>query len=190
MPESYCSVRQEGSSEHFVLLQGVIGVTREAVPLYESIGVFWLQVAWQALREDIDMPNQEVQTVTPAAVGAVLTSQRLLVVSPQMRVLLMGPPNGAAIVSFLWLGPALLYTTADHQVTHFRSLQSPCIAMVPDSMSSFDFPMLQVPGGEFMNGVTTAVHILNRPYIMTKKGPQGRYCFLLMLIKSLRTGLS
>lgn len=104
------------------------------------IDVSGLQVAWQALREDIDMPNQDVQTVTPAAVGAVLTSQRLLVVSPQMRVLLTGPPNGAAIVSFLWLGPALLYTTADHQVTHSRPPQSVSwIAMVLETSTDARF---------------------------------------------------
>lgn len=73
------------------------------------------QVAWQALREDIDMGDTPQAGNHPASVGAVLTSQRLLLLSPQLRVLVAAPP-GPAITSFLWLGPALLYATSDHQV--------------------------------------------------------------------------
>ncbi len=72
------------------------------------------QVAWQALREDVDA-GDATQAGHPASVGAVLSSQRLLLVSPQLRVLVAAPP-GPAITSFLWLGPALLYATSDHQV--------------------------------------------------------------------------
>lgn len=72
------------------------------------------QVAWQALREDVDAGDAP-QAGHPASVGAVLSSQRLLLVSPQLRVLVAAPP-GPAITSFLWLGPALLYATSDHQV--------------------------------------------------------------------------
>ncbi len=76
------------------------------------------QVAWQALREDVDLGGAAPQAggqAHPAAVGAVLTSQRLLLVSPQLRVLVAAPPS-PGITSFLWLGPALLYATTDHQV--------------------------------------------------------------------------
>ncbi len=67
------------------------------------------------LREDIDAPGDALVN-QPPAVGAVLTSQRLLIVSPQLRVLVAGPPV-PGITSCLWLGPALLYATSDHQVT-------------------------------------------------------------------------
>ena len=74
----------------------------------------YLQVAWQMLREDVDAPGDTLVN-QPPAVGAVLTSQRLLIVSPQLRVLVAGPPV-PGITSCLWLGPALLYATSDHQV--------------------------------------------------------------------------
>lgn len=73
-----------------------------------------MQVAWQLLREDT--PGDADVVRHPPAVGAVLTSQRLLIVSPQLRVLVAGPP-APGITSCLWLGPALLYATSEHQVT-------------------------------------------------------------------------
>ena len=67
------------------------------------------------LREDVDTPG-DASLAQPPAVGAVLTSQRLLIVSPQLRVLVAGPP-APGITSCLWLGPALLYATSEHQVS-------------------------------------------------------------------------
>lgn len=74
------------------------------------------------LREDSDAPG-DVSVNQPPAVGAVLTSQRLLVVSPQLRVLVAGPP-APGITSCLWLGPAPLYATSDNQVQDWLSLAS------------------------------------------------------------------
>lgn len=77
------------------------------------------------LREDVDAPG-DASVSQPPAVGAVLTSQRLLIVSPQLRVLVAGPPV-PGITSCLWLGPALLYATSDHQVTgQCQSERVPC----------------------------------------------------------------
>ncbi len=71
------------------------------------------QVAWQTLTD----ASASLASKAPpsAAVGAILTSQRLLVVSPELRILIASP-SGVAITSCLWLGPALLYSTSDHQV--------------------------------------------------------------------------
>ena len=88
-------------------------------PNYSLLVAAAWQVAWQALREDVDAGDAP-QAGHPASVGAVLSSQRLLLVSPQLRVLVAAPP-GPAITSFLWLGPALLYATSDHQVCSMRS---------------------------------------------------------------------
>lgn len=85
----------------------------DMVPFYDKVCAS-LQVAWQMLREDVDAPGG-VNPNQPPAVGAVLTSQRLLIVSPQLRVLVASPP-APGITSCLWLGPALLYATSDHQV--------------------------------------------------------------------------
>ena len=71
------------------------------------------QVAWQTLT---DASASLVSKASPcAAAGAILTSQRLLVVSPELRIL-VASPSGVAITSCLWLGPGLLYSTSGHQV--------------------------------------------------------------------------
>ena len=71
------------------------------------------QVAWQPLADA--SASRDGQGFPSAAVGAMLTSQRLLVVSPELRILIASP-SGVTISSFLWVGPALLYSTSDHQV--------------------------------------------------------------------------
>ena len=71
------------------------------------------QIAWQTLTDA--SASLGTKASPSAAVGAILTSQRLLVVSPELRILIASP-SGVAITSCLWLGPALLYSTSDHQV--------------------------------------------------------------------------
>ena len=50
--------------------------------------------------------------------GAVLTHRRLLIVSATLSVLTahVPSPTTPAITSFLWLGPALIFCNAAHQV--------------------------------------------------------------------------
>lgn len=56
------------------------------------------------------------------AAGALVTTHRLLLVSTRLQVLASTPvlKGGDTVVSALWLGPALLFTTAAQQV---RTLQ-------------------------------------------------------------------
>lgn len=70
-------------------------------------------MAWQTLRGPHEEAGNDLSQ--PAAVAAVLTSQRLLVLSPELRILVAAPAQ-ERVSSALWLGPALLYTGHDHQV--------------------------------------------------------------------------
>lgn len=69
-------------------------------------------MAWQTLRGPHEEAGNDLSQ--PAAVAAVLTSQRLLVLSPDLRILVAAPAT-ERVTSCLWLGPALLYTTQEHQ---------------------------------------------------------------------------
>ena len=79
-----------------------------------------MQVAWQDLAAPASDGSMLDDTGEGKAstVGAVLTSQRLLLVSATLKVL-VGLSVGAvhsAITSVLWMGPALLFCTSSNQV--------------------------------------------------------------------------
>ncbi|KAK9810383.1 hypothetical protein WJX72_009786 [[Myrmecia] bisecta] len=76
-----------------------------------------VQVAWQSLL-DPNLTEAENGVGKASVVGAVVTTERLLVVSATLQVLVATPLQraGQAITSALWCGPALLFTTAGHQV--------------------------------------------------------------------------
>ena len=90
-----------------------------------------MQVAWQTLADASTPSNTKSPPL--AAVGAILTSQRLLVVSPELRIL-VASPSGVAIISCLWVGPALLYSTSDHQVRCVKTAKVALVVMV-DALS-------------------------------------------------------
>ncbi|CAK0749293.1 hypothetical protein CVIRNUC_001899 [Coccomyxa viridis] len=79
-----------------------------------------LQVAWQGLL-DVSAEgsvSDDSGTGKASIAAAVLTHRRLLIVSATLTVLCVHVPSAAepAITSFLWLGPALLFCNAAHQV--------------------------------------------------------------------------
>lgn len=79
-----------------------------------------VQVAWQPLvpADGSFHSGCEGAGSVAAAAAAVLTSQRLLVVSERLAVLASAaiPPDMGLPVSCLWLGPALLVSTSAGQV--------------------------------------------------------------------------
>jgi hypothetical protein len=78
------------------------------------------QVAWQSLLDE----SSDGSVIDDSGAGkasiaaAVLTSHRLCIVSATMLPLcaLAPRPPEPAIISFLWLGPALLFCNSAHQV--------------------------------------------------------------------------
>ena len=75
-----------------------------------------VQVVWQSLQQQSSLAPPESGTL-PCA-GAVVTSQRVLLVSPELRQVsatpledMRSPPTSA-----VWVGPALLFANAAHQV--------------------------------------------------------------------------
>ena len=75
-----------------------------------------MQVVWQSLQQQSSLAPPETGTL-PCA-GAVVTSQRVLLVSPELRQVaatpledMRSPPTSA-----VWVGPALLFANAAHQV--------------------------------------------------------------------------
>ncbi|CAL5222539.1 g4916 [Coccomyxa viridis] len=79
-----------------------------------------LQVAWQSLLDEASEGSVSDDSGTGKAsiAGAVLTHRRLLLVSATLSVLTahVPSPTAPAITSFLWLGPALIFCNAAHQV--------------------------------------------------------------------------
>ena len=111
---------------------------RAALPL--RLGEAVVQVAWQSLMPPPDAAEfhsgSEGAGSAAAAAGAVLTSQRLLVVSERLAMLASAPiPSHVGLpVSCLWMGPALLVSTStgqvlqvcwDGKVVHLCSLLNP-----------------------------------------------------------------
>ena len=106
-----------------------------AVPVWEALSInftwsrvkdrsrqlwLWMQVAWQGLL-DVSAEgsvSDDSGTGKASIAAAVLTHRRLLIVSATLTVLCVHVPSAAepAITSFLWLGPALLFCNAAHQV--------------------------------------------------------------------------
>ncbi len=92
-----------------------------------------VQVAWQSLLDEASEGSVSDDSGTGKAsiAGAVLTHRRLLIVSATLSVLTAHVPSPAApaITSFLWLGPALIFCNAAHQVgfspkyTEYRPLR-------------------------------------------------------------------
>ena len=87
----------------------------------QAYSICWcLQVAWQSLLDEGSEGSVSDDSGTGKAsiAGAVLTHRRLLIVSATLSVLTVHVPSPAAasITSFLWLGPALLFCNAAHQV--------------------------------------------------------------------------
>ena len=80
------------------------------------------QVVWQGLVDESGggsvMDDTGAGKASTAA--ALLTTRRLLIVSATLRPLcaFSSSPSEAAITSFLWLGPALLFCNSVHQVRH------------------------------------------------------------------------
>ena len=83
-----------------------------------------VQVAWQSLLDEAaeGSVSDDSGTGKASIAGAVLTHRRLLIVSATLTVLAAHLPSPAepAISSFLWLGPALLFCNAAHQVCDNR----------------------------------------------------------------------
>ena len=80
--------------------------------------LLWLhQVAWQQLTEASPMGMTQ-QSGNLLSAAAVVTSQRLLIVGPDLTVLASTPQRsgGAFITSALWVGPALLYCDSANAV--------------------------------------------------------------------------
>ena len=79
-----------------------------------------MQTAWQDLIATASEGSilDDTGKGKASILGAVLTSQRLLLVSATLQVLAaMSIGSGeAAVTSILWMGPALLFCTSDHQV--------------------------------------------------------------------------
>lgn len=82
--------------------------------------VILLQVAWQSLLDEASEGSVSDDSGTGKAsiAGAVLTHRRLLILSATLSVLTAHVPSPAApaTTSFLWLGPALIFCNAAHQV--------------------------------------------------------------------------
>ena len=77
-----------------------------------------VQVTWQQLTED--RPSRvPLQPSNLTAAGAVITTQRLLIVAPDLTVLAATPQrsSGAFITSALWVGPALLFCDGGNSVS-------------------------------------------------------------------------
>ena len=100
----------------------------------------WMQVAWQGLLNVSaeGSVSDDSGTGKASIAAAVLTHRRLLIVSATLTVLYAHVPSAAepAITSFLWLGPALLFCNAAHQVSFLIPdmlatccvcLQQPCM---------------------------------------------------------------
>lgn len=83
------------------------------------------QVAWQGLVDESGGGSVMDDTGAGKAsiAAAVLTTRRLLLVSATLRPLcaFSPSPSEAAITSFLWLGPALLFCNSAHQVSRLTS---------------------------------------------------------------------
>ena len=92
-----------------------------------------MQVAWQGLL-DVSAEgsaSDDSGTGKASIAAAVLTHRRLLIVSATLTVLCVHMPSAAepAITSFLWLGPALLFCNAAHQVPAvMRDVLATCCA--------------------------------------------------------------
>ena len=85
------------------------------------------QVAWQSLVEASEGSVMDDSGAGRASlVGAVITPRRAILVSVTLTPLAAAPAAsaGAAFTGGLWVGPALLLTTASHQVgVAFRAWQ-------------------------------------------------------------------
>ena len=111
---SYASSQQK-STTNLKVLQA-----RSSIQLFSTEAV--VQMAWQRLAD----PSQEFNTSTPGADNAaasalaILTTERVIILSERLAVLATGPLPGDAgpPVSCLWVGPALLVSTAGGQVLH------------------------------------------------------------------------
>ena len=73
-------------------------------------GVLMLQVTWQQLLEEQPSGNEGKPDSLNAA-AAVVTSQRVLILGPDLTLKAATPQRigGAVITSALWVGPALLF---------------------------------------------------------------------------------
>ena len=82
------------------------------------------QVTWQQLAEDSRSGNPG-QPGNIASAAFVVTSQRLLIVGPDLALLAATPQrsSGAFITSALWVGPALLYCDSANAVGSFPEMQ-------------------------------------------------------------------
>jgi len=106
---------QQNSTTNLKVLQA-----RSSIQLFSTEAV--VQMAWQRLTD----PSQEFNTSTPGAGNAaasalaILTTERVIILSERLAVLATGPLPGDAgpPVSCLWVGPALLVSTAGGQVLH------------------------------------------------------------------------
>ena len=82
-------------------------------------------MAWQSLLDEASEGSVSDDSGTGKAsiAGAVLTHRRLLIVSATLSVLTahVPSPTAPAITSFLWLGPALIFCNAAHQVDSMSS---------------------------------------------------------------------
>jgi hypothetical protein len=109
-----------------------IGLNTQALMLLQVVGEHSLQlqpderllcVSWQNLGSGTPLEPQQVA-------GALLTTQRLLLVTGDLQVLASVDSRGDSvgvphpITSFVWAGPALLYMTAAGQVSCWLPLLS------------------------------------------------------------------
>ena len=99
------------------------------------------QVTWQQLTEATPSGNAE-QAGALLSAAAVVTSQRLLIVGPDLTVLASTPQrcSGAFITSALWVGPALLYCDSGNAVrdpSSNHAMLCCCVAAVICSTDSY-----------------------------------------------------
>jgi len=108
-----------------------------------------VQTAWQDLIATASEGSilDDTGEGKASILGAILTSQRLLLVSATLQVLAAMSIGSAeaGITSILWMGPALLFCTSENQVLPSRQTPS-CILSTPvDIYSSFCCSNFTVP---------------------------------------------